>query len=109
MQLLILCGENRAISTFLYFWMPLPGSPSRFPTRISSSRFLDGSCTHSTINFRVGYTSTPIQDFVLKDRLGFLHLCVPSAQNRARHTVSNQSILKEINPEYSLEGLMLRL
>ena len=25
------------------------------------------------------------------------------------HRISNQSVLKEINPEYSLEGLMLKL
>ena len=32
------------------------------------------------------------------------HLRVPGTARR-----SNQSILKEINPEYSLEGLMLKL
>ena len=33
-----------------------------------------------------------------------LHLQVPWTARR-----SNQSVLKEINPEYSLEGLMLKL
>ena len=84
-------------------------APLDSPPELAPLGFWTGSCTHSTINYRVGYTSTPIQDFVLKDRLGFLHLCVPSAQNRARHTVSNQSILKEISPEYSLAGLVLKL
>ena len=38
--------------------------------------------------------------------------CFSHAQtlpDRVNNTVSNQSILKEISPEYSLEGLMLKL
>ena len=34
-------------------------------------------------------------------------LCIPGAWQNTRR--SNQSILKEISPEYSLEGLMLKL
>ena len=33
----------------------------------------------------------------------------PTLADRVNNTVSNQSILKEISPEYSLEGLMLKL
>ena len=33
----------------------------------------------------------------------------PTLPDRVNNTVSNQSILKEISPEYSLEGLILRL
>ena len=33
----------------------------------------------------------------------------PTLPDRVNNTVSNQSILKEISPKYSLEGLMLKL
>ena len=93
--------DSRDTNYFLHFW-----SQSCLPTALTSSTSsLKSQPSSKSVHFFYGlificFFFSPVSIIFLK---------VQSFVGKFTTRRSNQSILKEINPEYSLEGLMMKL
>ena len=91
--------------------LPNPGIEPRSPTLQADSLLpeLPGNYLLTSVFFPIFLIYGCCPFFGLQDpiQVSTLHLVILSPSRMARR--SNKSILKETNPEYSLEGLMLKL